>query len=156
MSQLLRASGASPFRGYTLIELMIVVAIIAVIVSLALPAYHDYTVRTKVAEGLSIAASAKIAVAETCMSDPTVVPNNTRSGFGFSSSKYVESIIISNSCAEPWIVIRTENTGAAIDVVLSLDGYFSSQSGRVVWNCHQVTGRLNHLPSTCRGNHGWP
>ena len=58
--------------GFTVLELMIVVAIIAILVSLALPAYRDYTIRTKVAEGLSISASAKLAIEESCQTDATI------------------------------------------------------------------------------------
>ncbi|MDC0661782.1 pilin [Marinobacter sp. SS21] len=55
-------------QGFTLIELMIVVAIIGILAAVAIPAYQDYTVRTKVSEGLSLAAGAKTAVAETRLS----------------------------------------------------------------------------------------
>ncbi len=59
-------------KGFTLIELMIVVAIIGILAAIALPAYQDYTVRAKVTEGLQMAASAKLAVAETAASKGNV------------------------------------------------------------------------------------
>jgi type IV pilus assembly protein PilA len=141
-------------RGFTLIELMIVIAIIAVLVSLALPSYQDYTIRTRVSEGLSVAGSAKLAVAETCSTDPTISPTNATSGYSFSGSKFVTSVVISNTCSEPWIVIRTRDTGAPTNIVLSLDGYFDD--GRIVWNCHQVGGEDRHIPQSCRDSHGNP
>ena len=142
------------FRGFTLIELMIVIAIIAALVSLALPSYLDMTVRAKVSEGLSIASAAKVAVAETCQTDPGITPSNATTGYPSSvSSKYVRSITISNTCEEPWIVIRTMNTGATTDVVLSLDGYLSRGAGSIDWNCHQVRGEKRHMPGSCRDGH---
>ena len=141
-------------RGFTLIELMIVIAIIAILVSLALPSYLDLTVRAKVSEGLSIASAAKVAVSETCQTDPGITPTNASTGYPSSvTSKYVSSITISNTCAEPWIVIRTMNTGATTDIVLSLDGYFDRGAGRITWNCHQVRGEKRHMPGSCRDGH---
>ena len=142
-----------PSKGFTIVELMIVVAILSILVSLAVPAYTDYTIRAKVSEGLSIASGAKTAVGETCQTDPRVVPTNSSVGWSMTASEYVRSITILNTCSRPWIVIRTRNTGATTDVVLSLDGYLDSNTGRVSWNCHQVRGLRKHMPDTCRDNH---
>ena len=101
-------------KGFTLIELMIVIAIVAILLALAIPAYQDYTIRSKVTEGLSVAASAKIAVAETCQSDQDA----TDTGYTFTGSKYVDTVEVNTgSCTAPTIVITTNNTGADSDPV---------------------------------------
>jgi type IV pilus assembly protein PilA len=140
-------------KGFTLIELMIVIAIMAILVSLALPAYQDFTVRARVTEGLSLASGAKVAVSVTCQANPGITPTNTTTGFSPVSSPFVSSITISNSCQQPWIIIRTQNTGANPEVVLSLDGYFDQGTGRVTWNCHQVRGQSKFMPDSCRDGH---
>jgi type IV pilus assembly protein PilA len=140
-------------NGFTLIELMIVIAIIAILLSLALPAYQDFTIRSKVTEGLSVAAAAKTAVALTCTEDSTIVPTNASVAYNFSSTAYVNSVVISHTCAEPWIVIRTARTGASPNLVISLDGYLEPGSSRITWNCHLVAGNTHHLPGSCRGGH---
>ena len=83
-------------QGFTLIELMIVVAIIGILAAIAIPAYQDYTVRAKVTEGLNLADSAKTAVAEGFQSNdiPGVAAASTSWAAGFTASKYVQLIAI--------------------------------------------------------------
>ena len=141
-------------KGFTLIELMIVIAIIAILVALALPAYQDYTIRTKVSEGLSVAASAKLAISETCQSDPDLAPdtNGTNLGYSFVPSKYVEMIEFSGECGVTNTVridVDTVNTGAQTDVSLVLNG--TLENSRIDWICTIGAGETRHVPTTCRG-----
>lgn len=99
-------------KGFTLIELMIVVAIIGILAAIAFPAYQDYTIRTRVTEGLVLSSTAKLAVSETfaalagaaisgCAMPCTAAPAVSSVGYQFTPTKYVAGISISNIAAAP-------------------------------------------------------
>ena len=137
------------FSGFTLIELMIVLAVIAIILTLAIPTYSDYSARSKIAESLSVAAGAKTAVASTCQENPTITNlTNNLAGFSFQETEYVASIVIDGACLAPRITMTTQVTGIQPDPVLTLTGDFTL-AGRITWIC--VSDGLNaHVPNTCR------
>jgi len=134
-----------------MMELMIVVAILAIIVMLAVPAYQDYAIRTKISESLSVAAAAKTSVSEACQTNPLVAPTNVTVGYEFDSSNYVESVVVGGTCTEPTVLMTTRNTGASPAPVLQLTGNFAESSGRYDWNCTRTVGNNNLVPSRCRG-----
>jgi len=136
-------------QGFTLIELMIVVAIIGILAAVAIPAYQDYTKRAHVTEGLSLASSAKTAVTEFYNSKGTLPVSNLSAGLAAAASitgNAVTSVTISSTGVIGIVYTAKVASGAALDLS-PITGV-----GGVKWTCkaNGTTMKAQWLPSSCR------
>ncbi|HFA5726085.1 TPA: pilin [Neisseria gonorrhoeae] len=157
-------------KGFTLIELMIVIAIVGILAAVALPAYQDYTARAQVSEAILLAEGQKSAVTEYYLNHGIWPENNGDAGVASSSSiigKYVESVTVTNGV----VTAKMKSDGVNKEIQgKKLSLWAKRQAGSVKWFCGQpvtrdkavtddavkdVTGNdgkidTKHLPSTCR------
>ncbi|HEB93691.1 MAG TPA: pilin [Gammaproteobacteria bacterium] len=136
-------------QGFTLIELMIVVAIIGILAAIAIPAYQDYTIRAKVTEGLNLAAATKLAVSETSASGTRLNDMDTLASVGtaFTATNIVSGISVNNGI----ITIAydaDEVGGTAFDITLTPS---IASSGALTWAC-EVSDAVysKYVPANCR------
>jgi type IV pilus assembly protein PilA len=123
-------------KGFTLIELMIVVAIIGILAAIAIPAYQDYTIRAQVTEGLNLASSAKAAVSETFGSNGTWPINNAGAGLSGATDikgKYVTGVAV-GAGGVITITYGGQANSAILNQTLALTPY-TSVSGDISWVC---------------------
>jgi len=142
-------------QGFTLIELMIVVAIIGILAAIAIPAYQDYTIRAQVSEGLSLAGGAKAAVAEYTMDTGNWPTDNTIAGIAAVatdiSGKYVTSVTVTTgNIAVLYTTADAHDILSANTATLNLSPLTSA--GSVQWVCESTDGSIEnkHLPAACR------
>mgnify|MGYP002620676311 CR=1 FL=1 len=137
-------------QGFTLIELMIVVAIVGILAAVAIPAYSDYTNRAKVTEGISLAASAKTTISENLLTNA-----DANSGLTFASGS-TTSLAIPASDAVDSVEVDTSGNITVTFNSTEIDGggtiIFapSETSGGVSWACTTGTLESNLRPSECR------
>ncbi|MCZ4321114.1 pilin [Pseudomonas anguilliseptica] len=134
-------------KGFTLIELMIVVAIIGILAAVALPAYQDYTTRAKVSEVMLMGAPAKLAVAETSSSLGGLASlTASNSGYTFpGATKYVSNVAITNATGV--VTITSSVPGANGNIVLTPTAV--GATGQLTWAC-TTTINTKFVPAECR------
>ncbi|QIP48125.1 Pilin [Kingella kingae] len=136
-------------QGFTLIELMIVIAIVGILAALALPTYQDFSVRSRVAEGLSLAGGAKTSVAEYYASHNQFPANNVTAGLA-TANQIKGSSVDSLTVVDGVITVVFNNKVAAAGKNSLVLTPSVAKEGSITWDCHggSLDGRLR--PSECR------
>ena len=136
-------------QGFTLIELMIVVAIIGILAAIAIPAYQDYTIRAQVSEGLNLGGGAKTAVAEYYQDRGAWPANNNIAGLSAATDiegKYVLSVTVAGAVVS---VAYGNDAHALINTqILTLTAV--DNVGSIGWTCGAAVIADKHLPAACR------
>jgi len=138
-------------QGFTLIELMIVVAIIGILAAIAIPAYQDYTIRAKVTEGLNLAAAAKSAVSESIISNAGTLPADNEAA-GLAAAADIKTNIVESVTVEDGVItVAIQGTNSTMDdESLVLTPTYAEAVG-VTWVCAATAAAVyKYVPANCR------
>lgn len=137
-------------KGFTLIELMIVVAIIGILAAVAIPSYQDYTARAQVSEAMTLTSGVKTPLAE-FIADKGALPTSIASLTDSTSGKYATGVTVSGSATAPTILATMQPSGVNANIQSKVFALESSDGGNS-WDCNNATTTLDakYLPGACK------
>lgn len=132
-------------QGFTLIELMIVVAIIGILAAIAIPAYSDYIIRAKVAEMVNVASAAKTSISEYILTKNALPADATAAGVSLVTTPMVASMTVANGVITINSSAAVTGTVNALQIILTP----TNNGTNVSWVC-TATGATKYAPASCR------
>ncbi|HEY5603718.1 MAG TPA: pilin [Gammaproteobacteria bacterium] len=137
-------------QGFTLIELMIVVAILGFLITIALPAYQAYTARAKISEILVVADAAKSSLSDYYMSAGQMPSSTTQANINtnIAQSSFINAISFTTTATTATISYTVQNTGATGDIAL----VGTASANGIQWSCNTAATTVDnkYLPISCR------
>ncbi|WP_279610004.1 pilin [Burkholderia contaminans] len=141
---------ANTQKGFTLIELMITVAIVGILAAVALPAYQDYTIRAQVAEGFTLAEGAKTAVSEYFANAGTLPADGPTANYGGATGKYVTGVAVAAGAITA--TYGNSSNAKIIGGTVTLTPKPDVNTGVLVWSCSYDGTKVvqKYVPSSCK------